>query len=305
MNRPSDEQGPPGSIGLTDIQRIQRKWQMASVIHFLETFKHILPLKEISPDTFQYICPTLLEQAVADPDIYLAARLAYRDILMAFLLTLKQSSRKNIRESWFLSLRVYVESHRDAFPDCFVNEKNVLAAFGTGVQFIVSVSCSVRLGLLLGLCDVAAEKSSEIRSYIRDIVKDAETVKSGQRNPIETHGLRLSPVGRCSRQRSFYKVGITRIYSGHRRKGTGILLVECSDSKTMIQLADALERSEHDRDNRLARKIRRKFLAPVIEVEERWRQSMERLRQEEFQVEEAQRQTAFKSRQNPTTLTKE
>lgn len=296
--RPSDEQVLPGQIMLNDLERVQRKWQMASAIHFVEIFKDVLPIREISVDTHEDISPVLLEQAVAEPELYPGARIAYRNVLMAFLLTLKQASHKNLKESWFQSLRVYVEAHQDAFPDCFCQETCVMSAFDEGMQFLLSVGWNVRLGLLLGLCDMAAEESFDVREHIRSVVRDAEASKGGEENPINSRGLRLPALGRCSRRRTFYKVGKTRIYSGYRRKGSGALLVECSDSKTMSQLADALESSPHERDTKLAKDIREKYLAPVVEMEEKLSRKLEKRKHAEILREEARQRNASRPRRS-------
>lgn len=294
--RPSDEQESSGPNALTDLERVQRKWQMASAVHFIETFKDILPIREISVDTHEDVSPLLLEQAVASPELYPAARIAFRDVLMAFLLSLNQASHKNLKESWFHSLRVYVEAHPESFPDCFLKDSCVMSSFDEGMQFLLSIGWNVRLGLLLGLCDMAAEESVPIRDHIRSVVRDAETSKGGEENPIEAQGLRLQALGRCSRKRTFYKVGKTRIYSGYRRKGTGALLVECSDSKSMSQLADALESSSHDKDLKLAKDIREKYLAPVIELEEKMNRKLQKRRQAEILREEARLRNASRPR---------
>lgn len=294
--RPSDEQVPPGQTMLTDLERVQRKWQMASAVHFVEIFKDVLPIREISADTHEDISPVLLEQAVADPELYPGARIAYRNVLMAFLLTLKQASHKNLKESWFHSLRVYVEAHQDAFPDCFSQETCVMSAFDEGMEFLMAVGWNVRLGLLLGLCDMAAEESFDVREHIKSVVKDAETSKGSEDNPINSRGLRLQALGRCSRRRTFYKVGKTRIYSGYRRKGSGALLVECSDSKTMAQLADALESSPHAGDTKLAKDIREKFLAPVVEFEEKQSRKLKKQKHAEILREEARHRNASRPR---------
>lgn len=299
--RPSDEQEASGYNKLTDLERVQRKWQMASAVHFVETFKEVLPIREISVDTHEDVSPVLLEQAVADPELYPSARLAFRNILMSFLLTLKQSSHKNLKESWFHSLRVYVEAHRDAFPDCFVQDTCVMSAFDEGMEFLLAVGWNVRLGLLLGLCDMAAEESFDIREHIKSVIRDAEVSKGSDDNPIDSRGLRLPALGRCSRRRTFYKVGKTRIYSGYRRKGSGALLVECSDSKTMTQLAEALECSSDEKDMKLAKDIREKYLAPVIEFEEKLNRKLEKRRQAEILREEARHRNASRPRRKSAT----
>lgn len=279
---------------LTELERVQRKWQMASVAHFLEVFKDLLPLKEISEDTYEDLTPSLLESAVAEPEVDTRACLVLRDVIMSLLVAIGAATKKNLQTSWFQSLRVLVGSRRSEFMDCYDGQENVLARFENGMDFLTMVGWNVRLGMLLSLCDVAAETGQTVREAIRE----AEHTATLQKNELDLKGYRLMPLGRCSKKRVHYKVGKTRIYSGYKRKGTGALLVECSDSESMNKLADALDGSGTLRDDTLASMIRDVHLAPLLELEERSRRKMERKRLAEIQREESRRRNAVRPRRS-------
>lgn len=306
---------------LTDLEAVQRKWQMASCAHFLEVFRDFLPLKHISADTAEDLTPLLLEQGIVEPEINMVACIALRNVIMALLVVLEEATLKNVTESWFLSLKMLVENRRAVFLDCFDGTESVLAPFDDGLHFLTAVSWNVRLGLLLSLCDTAAEEAY----IIRNAVRDAEQAKppppgtlgngsgvgpSGNgrkglssdhrgslpQSELEVRGIRLVPIGRCSRKRLFYRVGKTRIYSGYKRKGTGGLVVECSDSVSMRRLADALESSKFPKDMQLASEIRSKYLDPLLKLEEQTKRNQERKRLEQAQREETRRRNAHRPR---------
>lgn len=277
---------------LSDLQRVQRKWQMASCNHFLDAFREKLPLREISADTFEDLTPEALERAIAEPEESAESCVILRDVLMALLVSLDAVSMKSVHTSWFHALRVFVNSRPSDFRDCYEGGKNVLEEHENGMDFLVESNWSVRLGLLLSLCDVASEQSQ----VIRDAIRESELASTITKSEIDVSGYRLRPLGRCSQRRFHYKVGKTRIYSGYKRKGTGALLVECSDSRTMAQLADSLATSPHQRDQKLATDIRTNFLAPLQELEERLQRKLERKRLAELQREESRRRNSVRPR---------
>lgn len=285
-----------------DTEIAQQKWQMASCVHFVDVFRDVLPLRDISEDTAEDLTPILLEQAIVQPEQNVTACLALRDIIMALLVALGASTLKSVSRTWFQSLSAFVDSYPVMFLDCFDGDKSLLRMFDDGLVFLVSVTWNVRLGLMLALCDIAAEESSAIRQAIRD----AEQAKPQIQPPLEasqvghvgealshvndsrsatteleTRGIRLLPIGRCSRKRTFYMIGKSRIYSGYKRKGSGSLVVECSDSESMEQLATALESSQHPRDVQLAASIRGRFLQPLLKFEEEENRKRERKRLEQ------------------------
>lgn len=289
--RPSDNQPRPGALSL--LERVQRKWQMASCVHFLDVFKEVIPLREVSADTADSLTPLVLETAIAQPDQNTGACLMLRDVIEALLVGLGAASPKGIAKSWFLSLRVFVDMHASDFMDCFEDHENVLKHYDNGLDFLVSVSWDIRLGLLLGLCNSAAEGAKCVRDYIRDAEAPAGRHAASE---LEDREVRLIAFGRCSRQRSFYKVGATRIYSGFKRKGPGTLMTECSDSVGMKELAESLETSSHSRDHLLAFEIRSKHLGPLQEVEERMARRTEKRRLEQIAREETRRRNAKRPR---------
>lgn len=278
----------------TDMDRVQRKWQMASIAHFFEVFKDTIPLREISPDTAEDLTPALLETAIVEPDLDTAACIALRDIIMCMLLVIGPVTKKNLHNNWFQSLRIIVDGRPHEFMDCFPEGKNLLHSFENGMDFLASVQWNVRLGLLLSMCDIAAEESS----LIREALKDSESASSATKNEIEARGYRLKPLGRCSQRRFHYKIGKTRIYSGYKRKGSGTVLVECTDSGTMQQFAEALDGSPHPRDKTLSMDIKQKYLQPLLELEERGRRKIERKRLAEIQREESRRRNSSRPRRS-------
>lgn len=267
---------------------------MASVAHFVETFRDILPLNEVSEDAAEDVTPGLLERAVAEPEGDTHACLVLRDVIVCLLIVIGQVSQKNMRESWFESLRVFVGGRRAEFMDCFFGTENVLDDFENGMDFLVSVGWNVRLGLLLGLCDIAAEEGQ----LVREAIRESEIATTATKCDLEVRGYRLAPIGRCSSRRCHYKVGKTRIYSGYKRKGSGTLLVECSDSKSMQELAEALAGIGHARDQVLAAKIRDVYLKPLLELEERGKRKLERKRQAEIVREESRRRNSARPRRS-------
>lgn len=284
----------PARNQLSERERVQRKWQMASVAHFFEVFKDVIPLKEISEDTYEDLTPSLLEGAVVEPEVDARACLALRDLIMTLLLTIGAATRKSLATTWFQSLRVLVGSNRAAFLDCYDHHENVLGRFENGMDFVTNVDWNVRLGMMLSLCDVAAETSQSVR----DAIREAELECTHQKSAIDTKGYRLLPIGRCSKRRVHYKVGKTRIYSGYKRKGTGALLAECSDSESMKQLAAALESTQTIRDQTLASRIRDIHLAPLIELEEKNKKKLEKTRLAEIRKEESRRRNSARPRRS-------
>lgn len=284
----------PARHQLSERERVQRKWQTASVAHFFEVFKDVIPLKEISEDTYEDLTPSLLEGAIAEPEIDARACLALRDLIMALLVTIGAATRKNLDRSWFQSLRVLVGSNRAAFLDCYDLDENLLGRYENGMDFLTNVDWNVRLGMMLSLCDVAAETSQSVREAVREV----ELACTHQKSALEAKGYRLAPIGRCSKRRVHYKVGTTRIYSGYKRKGTGALLAECSDSESMKQLAAALESTETVRDRALASTIKDIHLAPLIELEEKNRKKLERARLAEIRKEESRRRNSVRPRRS-------
>jgi len=267
---------------------------MASCAHFLTVFASVLPLKDISPDTAEDLTPSLLERGIAEPDLCAEACIALRDVIVCLLVAIGAVTKKNDQSNWFHSLRVFVGSRSTEFLDCYQGSENLLASFENGMDFLVSVGWNVRLGMLLALCDIAAEESVDIREALRD----SEQKCTQGNSEINAREYRLLPIGRCSKKRFHYKVGTTRIYSGYKRKGSGAMLSECSDSKSMSQLADALASSGHLRDFKLASKIKEKYLAPLLELEERSRRKVEKKRLLEIQKEESRRRNSGRPRRS-------
>lgn len=281
-----------GVAPLTEVERVQRKWQMASVVHFVEVFRGVLPLKEVSEETAEELTPSLLERAVAEPELDTNACLMLRNVIQTLLLAIGTATKKSLDTSWFELLRMFVAGRRADFMDCFEGEENVLGRYENGMDFLTNVGWDVRLGLLLSLCDVAAESGHGIREAIRQ----SETASTLAKSDLDVKGYRLLPIGRCSKKRFHYKVGKTRIYSGYKRKGSGALVVECSNSKSMTELADALDVEGQQKDRALAGKIRDLYLAPLVELEEKSKKREERKRLAEIQREESRRRNAARPR---------
>ena len=277
-----------------DVKTIQGKWQMASVTHFLEIFRDVLPLKDISTETAEDLTPALLERAIAEPDLDTRACLALRDVIMTLLFANGVASKKNLAISWFQSLRLFISSRKTEFLDCFQNGQNVLNVYENGMDFLVGVGWKIRLGMLLSLCDITAQEAQVIREAIRE----SELATSATKSEIEGREFRLAPMGRCSQKRFHYKVGKTRVYSGYKRKGPGILLVECTDSKSMREYSNALFQSSHERDKKLGTVIKEKHLAPLEEFEEKMRKKMEKKLLSEIQKEESRRRNAGRPRRS-------
>lgn len=283
-----------GMAPLTEVQRVQRKWQMASVAHFLEVFRDVLPLGEVSEDTAEELTPRLLEQAVAEPEIDVNSCFVLRDVIQTLLLAIGEASKKDLVTSWFQSLRAFVTRRRTDFMDCYEGEENTLQRYENGMDFLTNVGWDVRLGLLLSLCDVTAESGDAIREAIRQ----SETASTLAKSDLDVKGYRLLPIGRCSKRRFHYKVGKTRIYSGYKRKGSGALVVECSDAKSMTELANALDGEGQEKDRTLAAKIRDSYLAPLLEIEEKRTKREERKRLAHIQREESRRRNAARPRRS-------
>lgn len=281
-----------GASQQSDLQRVQRKWQMASCAHFFEAFGNVLPLRELAPDTAEDLTPSILERAIAEPDLDTGALLMLRDIIVCLLVALSAVSKKKAATSWFQSLRTLVSQRSVEFADCYVGSECLLSGFDNGLDFLVSVGWNVRLGMLLALCDMAVEEADSIREAIRE----SEQACTLSRSEIEHRGIRLAPIGRCSRKRYQYIVGKTRIYSGYKRKGSGGVLVECSDAKSMAELAEALEGSGLPKDMVLASKIRDVYLSPLLELEAKRARKIERQRQTEILKEESRRRNAVRPR---------
>lgn len=283
-----------GMLPLTDVQRVQRKWQMASVVHFLDAFRNVLPLKEISADTAEDLTPSLLEEAVAEPEINAAASLMLRDVVKALLIVIDEKLKENIEEKWYESLKQLVRIRRGEFLDCFDGDLNVMDMHETGMDFLTAVGWNVRLGLLLSLCDVAAETGAKVREKIRE----TELASSIAKSELDIRGFRLKPIGRCSKKRFHFKIGESRIYSGYKRKGSGALVVECSDSKTMSEYSNALHGEGEPKDRVLADRIRETFLPPLLDREDKARKKVERKRMQEIQREESRRRNAKRPRRS-------
>ncbi|CAN8064051.1 unnamed protein product [Agarophyton chilense] len=282
---------------VSDVERVQRKWQMASCNHFLHVFAPHLPLKLVSEDAAEDLTPEALERAVAAPEQSAQSCALLRDVIMALLLALDAVSLKSVHSAWYQALCVLVDANAELFADCFQFGTNELTHYRDGMHFITTAGWHVRLGLLLALCDMAAERAK----CVRDAIRDSELASTITNSDLDHKGFRLQPLGRCSQRRFHYKVGATRIYSGYKRKGTGALLVECSDSRTMALLADALATSPFPRDATLATDIRTKFLAPLQELELRARRKAERKLQEQRLRDESRRRNSVRPRRANAT----
>lgn len=366
-----------------DLERVRRKWQLASCAHFLQVFRNHLPLKLISEDTAEDLTPSMLENAIVNPAGDREACIALRDVLKALLVVLEETTLKTIDDSWFHCLSMFVEDRPSMFIDCFdpsslakagsmkniisgnsstvscltnggtsngaksnpnlsngtseavihaLKPQSLLKSFNDGMEFLTSVNWNVRLGLLLSLCDIAAEEAPAIRNAIREAelakpdavvsffpttstdsgkpASDGLSEANGNPkrkgsgisiplqtiSPLEGREFRLRPIGRCSRKRSFYNIGKSRIYSGYQQKGSGSLVVECSDSTSMMKLVEVLEATKHPRDAQLAHDVKTKFLGPLVQMEERKRRKDERLRKEKIEREENRRRNSHRPR---------
>lgn len=283
-----------GMPPLTEVERVQRKWQMASIAHFLDVFRGVLPLAQFSEDAAEDLTPSLLERAVAEPELDVDTCVFLRNIIQTLLLTIGLAVKKSLPTTWFELLRMHVSERRADFMDCFEGDENILERYDNGMDFLTNVGWNVRLGLLLSLCDLAAENGDAIREALRQ----SEIASTSVKSDLDAKGYRLLPIGRCSKKRFHYKVGKTRIYSGYKRKGSGALVVECSDSKSMSELADALDGEGQPMDRALATKIRDSFLAPLLELEERTKKKEERKRLAQIQQEESRRRNAARPRRS-------
>jgi hypothetical protein len=276
------------------VQLVQRKWQMASCVHFFVTFKDCLPLQAVGPSTAPILTPLVLERAVADPSAHALNSVVYRDCVASLLVALKELVPRNI-DRWFGALCKLVNDRSQDFADCFEGkiQENVLERFeGDGMNFVYHTTWQCRLGVLQSLCDIVAEEAD----CVRDVIKESERLCSAARQEIEARHYRLVPLGRCSEKRFYYCVGGARIYSGYKRKGLGAVCVECSDAESMKRLTAELERDDHPRDVALASKIRSWYLVPLEEANARKRKRLDRELAVEIQREESRRRNADRPR---------
>ena len=277
--------------GLTDLQRVQKSWQMASCGHFIETFAHVLPFTEICPDGLDGLDAISLERAVAEPETSPELCLLIRDVLATLFFSLGQVSKKSFASHWFEYLRKFIVERQTEFPDCFHKNGNcILRDYKDGIDFLVAVGWHVRLGLLLSLCDIVAEESDYIRDALRD--KDSKNTE----HHSKTEGYRLAPLGKCSKRRYYYMVGKSRIYSGYKRKGYGILRVECSSHVTMNELIARLNSTGHGRDALLASTIENIHLEPLAKYEEEKQRNVNTARALAIAKEKVRQQNARRHR---------
>ncbi len=122
----------------------------------------------------------------------------------------------------------------------------------------------------------AARVESMIRRALRRLCKTRALAASP-----EVLGYRLMPFGRCSKRRFYFRVGKARIYSGFKRKGDGLLEVECSDSQSMSALVDRLEKTGFNKDAALASRIKDVYLPILLQHETQVRKRKNRLREVE------------------------
>lgn len=270
---------------------------MASIVHFLDAFGAVLPFNMVSEDLQEGLTPAILERAVAEPELDTKATVLLREVIQVLLLAVGGASKASVGSSWFESLRVFIWSRKAEFLDCFEGEENLLARYENGMDFLTNVGWNVRLGMLLSLCDVAAEESVPIREAIRE----SELASTCARSDLNIKGYRLASIGRCSQKRAHFIIGKTRIYSGYKRKGSGALVVECSDSETMTQLSHALAGEGKARDFALSEKIRTSYLVPVLQFEEKSRRKNEKKRLAEIQREESRRRNSGRPRRSKAT----
>lgn len=284
-----------------DVRVVQKKWQMCSCIHFFTIFKDVIPLQVVAPATAGALEPLVLERAVGDPGADAMLSVVYRDVIMSLLAALKELPMKTPAaaiERWFGVLTRVVAGRPQDFPDCFdgvVGEPGsslLERAEGDGMGFIYSVRWQCRLGLLHSLCDIVSEEAE----CVREVVKEAERLSSASRQEIEARHYRLVSLGRCSKKRFYYCIGGQRIYSGLRRKGTGTMVVECSDVASMRRMVHALESCDDAKDAALGSKIRKWYLGPLQEHEERKRRKVDRDLAVEVQREESRRRNADRPR---------
>lgn len=282
------------------VKQVQKKWQMCSCVHFFAIFKGVIPLQAVAPATAGALEPLLLERAVGDPASSSGLSVVYRDVVVSLLAALKELPAKSTAaiEKWFSVLSKLVTARPQDFPDCYdgvlgAPGTNVLERFdGDGMSFIYGAGWQCRLGLLHSLCDIVAEEAE----CVREVVKESERLSSASRQEIEARHYRLVPLGRCSKRRFYFCIGGQRIYSGLKRKGSGAMVVECSDVSSMRRMVDALEESQDSKDAALGSKIRSWYLGPLIEAEERKRRKVDRDLAAEAQREESRRRNAERPR---------
>jgi hypothetical protein len=279
------------------VKLVQRKWQMATCVHFFSVFAGALPFASVAPASGAALTPLLLERAVGDASASASASVIFRDVVCVLLAALKEVPPKQAQDRWFAALTRYVASRPQEFPDCYPGTPgdgdSLLDRFdGDGMSFVFHVSWKCRLGLLQSLCDIAVEEAE----CVRDVIKEAERLSSATRQEVEARHFRLVPLGRCSQKRFYFCVGGSRIYSGFKRKGAGGVVVECSDVSSMRRLVDVLESSDNVKDAALGTKIRSWYLGPLIEGEERKRRKVDRGLAVEAQREESRRRNADRPR---------
>ena len=359
-------------LSLSDLERVQRKWQMASCVHFLCIFGSYLPYSEAGPLTHEHIDTLSIERAIAEPEVDAALALLLRDVYCTLLLAIKVL-KKNRLTYWFSTLKNFILDRSAEFPDLFANANGncTLHYWDNGLEFIHGSTWNLRLAILLALCDIAAEEAECIRDALREkdrhtnvtktttatttnaaaaaaaaasallqhnaqLVQPAQAVHNVLTNangnvnisvngnasdntanangngngngngsggavsaaaapsneavqlqaqtPMqgvvrapspaqpcapererEVPAYRLSAIGRCSGRRYYYVVGKNRIFSGFKRKGNGLLRVECSDGTGMQALVERLQKSQHPRDRLLGSRIRDKHLTTLLE----------------------------------------
>lgn len=297
VNGDTDTKDPPMEEESPVVKLVQKKWQMASCVHFFATFSGCLPL---SPATENALTPLLLERAVGDPASDSTLSIIYRDVVSALLVALKELKAKDAADRWFAVLSRFVANRSQEFPDCLVASTAIMGTYdsildhfdGDGMSFIFHTTWKCRLGLLQSLCDIVSEEAD----CVRDTIKEAERLCTAARLEIEARHYRLVPLGRCSQKRFYYCVGGCRIYSGFKRKGAGGLCVECSDVMSMTRLVETLQASDKPKDVALGTKIKSWYLHPLEEAEEKKRRKLDRELAMEAQREESRRRNADRPR---------
>ena len=104
--------------------------------------------------------------------------------------------------------------------------------------------------------DIVAEEATCVREAIYEGPSDGCVTI-----PINT--ARMNPFGRCSKKRFYFLVAKRRIYSGFKRKGHGLLKVECSDGDSMQQFIERMEKIGGEKEKIIANKVKTSFLEDV------------------------------------------
>lgn len=261
--KPAAEPKPAGPSA--DLKRVQRKWQMAAVVHFFSAFGRHLPIANVRAPNLPPLSGPYLERAIVEPDTCPDLCVAARDAIAILMLALRKVSVPRAPTHWFPALQTLSRARRAEFADCFDEESvSLLRAYPDGLRFLTDSPWPLRLATMHALVDTCAEEADCVRDALR---AGGDAVCFDRAGAPELGDARLTPFGRCSKRRFYYRVSVERIYSGFKAKGDGLLEVECSDSDGMRALIERLERTRKPKDRMLASRIRDLYL-PALEAEE-------------------------------------